>query len=143
GIYLAMGLVEAQPREALAVAAKATKLARESSLAMGLASGLIAEAAALKALGRPVEVLAKSTESIGLVDHHGLVEGAEEIAFIHSRLLKEAGALDAAKGFLVRAYDGVAKKVKRLRDPHLRRCFLSIKPQAEIIAAYQRETPHE
>jgi serine/threonine protein kinase/predicted ATPase len=157
-IYLALHLISGEARgpgssgapasagqaeRALELAQRATQLARESAITVGMVYGLTAQARVLALRRRFPEALAKSEEAIALIQKQGQVEGSEEVFFVHSRILREAALVDASRSYLVRAYEEVVSKVKRLRDPHLRRCFLAVRPQADILAAYQREVPQE
>ena len=126
---LAMGDGAAQ---ALALADTAIELARAAPVPVGEVFGLAVGAQALVELGKLPEALARSRQSVKLLDSTRAPTGAEEIHWLHAQVCKAAGEAIEAGAALARAYREVAQKTKRLRDPALRTRYLASTPVKQI-----------
>src|SRR5439155_5347591 len=82
-------IIAGQLERALELAQRATRLARDSAITVGMVYGLTAQARVLALRRRFPEALAKSEEAIALIQKQGQVERSEE----HTSELQSRGHL--------------------------------------------------
>ncbi|MBI2894720.1 MAG: protein kinase [Deltaproteobacteria bacterium] len=143
-LYLAMAELDAEEAEALAAADRAATCAAAEARAAG-DPGL--EARALAVLAEAERRRGRTTESLALVDKalerlavrgYASFGGEEEVFWTQSRVLEDAGRIDAAADALARAYSRVRTKADRIEDAELRRRFLQAVPlHRAIVSAWE------
>jgi tetratricopeptide (TPR) repeat protein len=124
--YIALAhLTAGDPAEAaLEMAKSATEWARKMPMMVGIIYGLTFQSLALSRLGRHDEAVARSDEAISMLDATR-TDGIEHLFRWRAAVLAAAGKPDAAKAAQSRAAAEIDNKALKLRDPELRRTFLS------------------
>jgi len=124
--YIALAHLTAgdSPQAALEMARSSTEWARKMPMLVGIIHGLTFQALALSRLGRHDEAIAASDEAIALLDT-ARTDGAEHVFRWRAQVLAAAGKLDAARAADAKANAEIDAKAHKLRDPELRKLFLS------------------
>jgi tetratricopeptide (TPR) repeat protein len=128
--YLALvHLLLGDPADAaLEMAKSATEWARKMPMMVGIIYGLTFQGLALAQLGRHAEAIAAADEALVLVEKAQL-DGAEHIYRWRADIMTAAGRTDLADAALAKANAEIDGKAQRLRDPELRRMYLTARQQ--------------
>jgi tetratricopeptide (TPR) repeat protein len=129
--YIALAHLAAgnPPETALEMARSSTEWARKMPMMVGIIYGLTFQALALSKLGRHDEAIAASDEAIGLIANTR-TDGVEHIFRWRAAVLQAAGKPEAARAAEAKASAEVEAKARRLRDPELRKLFLTSRQRA-------------
>ena len=112
------------PEAALEMAKSATEWARKMPMLVGVIYGVTFQGLALAQLGRHGEAIALADEAIGLVEKAQL-DGADHIYRWVADIMTAAGEHERARDAHAKADAEIDGKAQRLRDPELRRTYLS------------------
>ncbi len=111
---------------ALQIASEASKMGEEYSLVFGQITGESNMAMALLALGKPRKALDHSEKAVRLLENSGPTEvQAEEILYNHYLVSRDNQRLNEANICLMRAYDVVMSKARKLKDMATLETFLN------------------
>jgi serine/threonine protein kinase/tetratricopeptide (TPR) repeat protein len=119
------------PEAALEMAKSATEWARKMPMLVGIIYGLTFQGLALAQLGRHAEAIAAADEALALAETAQL-DGADHIYRWRADIMTAAGRPELARDAIAKADAEIDGKAQRLRDPELRRTYLSARqrPQA-------------
>ncbi|HEX3481386.1 MAG TPA: protein kinase [Kofleriaceae bacterium] len=112
------------PEAALEIARSATEWARKMPMLVGIVYGLALQGLALSRLGRHDEAMACADDAVRRLEG-ARPDGAEHIHRWRAEVLAAAGRIDDARAALDRADAEIAAKATKLRDPELRRLYLT------------------
>jgi len=129
--YIALAhLTVGNPAEAaLEIARSATEWARKMPMLVGIIYGLALQGLALSRLGRHAEAIACADDAVHRLEG-ARPDGAEHIHRWRAEVLAAAGQVDAARAALDRAQLEIASVAAKLRDPELRRVYLTSRQPA-------------
>ncbi len=124
--YIALAHLAAgdPPEAALEMAKSSTEWARKMPMMVGIIYGLTFQALALSRMGRHDEAVAASDEAMQLLEQTR-TDGTEHVMRWRAEVMAAAGKQEAASAAAARAQSEVEAKAQKLRDPELRRHFLS------------------